>query len=95
MQLPSFLRLDASETIEFSEDIDGKSHGYAKRGCTLGCLFAIYFWFVPLPVAVIVWLFGLNGPFGDYMLGAIPFFLALPLVGGVIGMLVRRCRRAV
>jgi hypothetical protein len=42
-------------------------------------------WFVPIPVIVVVWLLGLKGPFGDYMLTAIPFFAALPLVGAGIG----------
>jgi hypothetical protein len=50
----------------------------------------MFFWVIPIPMFVIVWLFDLQGPFGKYMLAAIPVFLALPLVGGVIGLLVRR-----
>ncbi len=73
---------------------DTPRKGYAARGSLIGCMAAIFFWWVPIPVVVIVWLFGLKGPFGDYMLMAIPGFLALPFVGGGIGLFVRRHRRA-
>jgi len=55
------------------------------RGGVIGCLAALFFWFVPIPVVMIVWLFELKGPFGDYMLMAIPFLLTLPIIGALIG----------
>jgi hypothetical protein len=64
--------------------------GYATRGCIIGCIAALFFWFVPIPVATIVWLFDLKGPFGDYMLMAIPFFLTLPIIGAGIAKLCGR-----
>jgi hypothetical protein len=69
---------------------DTSRNGYARRGASIGCLTAVIFWWIPIPVAAIVWLFDLKGPFVDYMFAAIPVFLALPLVGCVIGLLVRR-----
>ena len=75
------------------KDTSGK--GYAARGAWIGCLAAMLFWWIPIPVAVIVWLFGLKGPFGDYMIAAIPCFLALPLLGSGIALLVRHFGRAV
>lgn len=71
---------------------DTSRKGFAVRGALLGCLAAIFFWFVPIPVAAVVWLFDLRGPFVDYMLAAIPGFLALPVVGAGIGLVVRRYR---
>ncbi len=62
------------------------------RGCLVGSLAALFIWFVPIPVAIIVWVFDLNGPFGDYMLMAIPFILALPIIGALIGDQSRRKR---
>jgi hypothetical protein len=82
MQLPAFLRRDPSEGPEFPEE--GASRGYATRGCIFGCLAALFCWVVPIPVVTIVWVFGLKGPFGDYMLIAIPFFLASPVIGAII-----------
>jgi hypothetical protein len=73
---------------------DTSRKGYAARGASIGCLAALFLWWVPIPVAVIVWLFGLKDPFGDSMLAAIPCFLALPLLGCVIRLLVRRYRKA-
>ncbi len=74
---------------------DTSRKGYAARGAMIGCLAALFLWWIPIPVGVIVWMFGLKGPFGDYMLTAIPCLLALPLLGSGIGLLVRRYRRAV
>ncbi len=68
-----------------SEMEDTSRKGYAARGGWIGCLAGMFFWWIPIPVAVIVWSFGLKGPFGDYMLAAIPCFLALTLLGS--GML--------
>jgi hypothetical protein len=54
---------------------------------------------VPIPVAAIAWLFDLQRPFGDSMLMAIPFYLALLIIGaGLAELLGRRratrsCRR--
>jgi hypothetical protein len=77
-------------------EIEGASRkGYAARGAMIGCLAALLLWWIPIPIVVVVWLFGLKGPFGDYMLAAIPCFVALPLVGSGIGLLVRRYRKAV
>jgi len=42
--------------------------GVCARRALIGCLAAKYFWWIAIPVGVIVWLFGLKGPFGDYML---------------------------
>jgi hypothetical protein len=67
---------------------DTSRKGYAVRGALIGCLLAVFFWFVPVPVAALVWLFDSRGPFGDYMLAAIPGFLALPLLGALIGLVV-------
>jgi hypothetical protein len=92
MQLPGFLIRDPSEGPDLPEEASRRA--YATRGCVIGCIAALFFWVVPIPVATIVWVFGLKGPFGDYMLEAVPCFLALPLVGGGIGLLVRRYRRA-
>jgi hypothetical protein len=58
----------------------------------IGCLVALYFWFLPVPMAIIVWVFDLKGPFGDYMLGAMPFFLMLPFVGALIGDVLKHRR---
>lgn len=69
---------------------DTSRKGYAKRGALIGCLAAMFFWWIPIPMALIVWLFDLQGPFSDYMLAAIPVFVALPPVGCVIGLLVKR-----
>ena len=42
-------------------------------------------------MAAIVWLFDLPGPFGDTMLLAAPFYLALPIIGaGIAEWLGRR-----
>jgi len=90
MQLPGFLRQDPSEAPELPED--GATGGYATRGCLIGCLAALFFWFVPIPVAITVWAFDVKGPFGDDMLMAIPFFLALPIIGAGLGKLFGRRR---
>ena len=82
MQLPGFLRRELAETPELPED--GATRGYAARGCIIGCLAALVFWGVPIPVATIVWAFDLKGPFGDYMILAMPFLLTLPIVGAII-----------
>jgi hypothetical protein len=89
MQLPGFLRKDLTEIRELPED--GATRSYATRGCIIGCLAALVFWFIPIPVAMIVWVFGLKGPFGDYMLLAIPYFLVLPIVGAITAK--QRARR--
>jgi hypothetical protein len=47
----------------------------------IGCVAALFFWFIPVPVAIIVWAFDVKRPFGDVMLMAIPFYLALPIIG--------------
>jgi hypothetical protein len=62
------------------------------RGCLVGGLAAIVFWFLPIPVAAIVWVFDLEGPFGDHMLRAMPFFLAFPFLGAGLGELFGRLR---
>lgn len=68
--------------------------GYAARGAMIGCCVAAVFWCIHVPIVVIVWLFDLKGPFGDYMLAAIPCFLALPLIGSGIGLLAGRFRNS-
>jgi hypothetical protein len=82
MQLPGFLRRNLAETPKLPED--GATRGSAARGCIIGCLAALFIWFVPIPVATIVWVFDLKGPFGDYMILALPFLLMLPIVGAII-----------
>jgi hypothetical protein len=82
MHAPGFL--DPNAPDEPSYPSTGVSRRYAVRGCLLGSILAIVLWFVPVPVAVIVWVLELKGPFGDYMLSAIPFYVALPLVGAGI-----------
>jgi hypothetical protein len=46
-------------------------------------------WFVPLPVAAVVYLFGMTHPFGDVMLFCIPLFLLIPVIGAIIGSRIR------
>jgi hypothetical protein len=94
MQIPGFLREDPTQVPGLPEEEDGRSRGYVVQGCLLGSILAILLWFVPLPVAVVVWVLGLKGPFGDYMLMAMPFFFALPLLAATIGGLSVRKRRA-
>ena len=89
-QLPGFLKRDLTQEPPFVEDWDGRSRGYTARGCFIGASLAVLFWFVPIPVAIVVWIFGLSGPFVDYMLMAIPFFIALPVIGAWIGELYGR-----
>jgi hypothetical protein len=90
MQLPGFLRQDPSAGPEFPQDRASSSH--ATRGFLIGCLAALLFWFMPIPVAMTVWVFDLKGPFGDDMLMAIPFFLTLPMIGAGTGALFGRRR---
>jgi len=59
--------------------------GRALRGCLLGLILAVALWFVPIPVALVVRVLGFHGPFVDAMLMAIPFYLAIPLIGAAIG----------
>jgi hypothetical protein len=97
MRLPGFLRQDPSGVPSLPEDPG--SGGHAARGCIIGCLAGLFLWFVPIPVAAIAWLFDLQRPFSDVMLMAIPFYLALPIIGaGLAELLGRRratrsCRR--
>jgi len=91
MRLPGFLRRDPSDEPELPDD--RVRNGYVMRGCVVGCLAAIFFWFIPIPVATIVWMFDLKGPFGDYMLRAIPFYLALPIIGAGVADLFGRWHR--
>lgn len=63
---------------------------YAGRGAAIGCGAAVLTWFLPLPVALIVWLFDVEGPFGDVMLMAAPVLLALPIIGAAAGACFRR-----
>jgi hypothetical protein len=90
MQLPGFLRRDPSEHAQLPED--GASRGNAMHGCLIGCFTAFCFWFVPIPVAIIVWVFELKGPFGDYMLMAAPILLSLPIIGAATAGLSGRRR---
>jgi hypothetical protein len=57
----------------------------ARKGCWFGVIAAAAIYVFPIPVALIVWLFDLKGPFGDYMLMAIPFLMTLPLIGAGLG----------
>jgi hypothetical protein len=91
MQLPGFLKRDPTAGPQFPEDPAGR--GYATRGCIISCIAALFFWFIPIPVATIVWVFDLNGPFGDYMLMAIPFFFAVPIIGAGVAKLFGRRHR--
>src|ERR1035441_7619017 len=84
MQAPGFLKQDPTQEPTSPQEGDDGSRGYAVRGCLLGSILAILFWFAPIPVALVVWVLRLKGPFGDYMLMAIPFFITLPLIGSGI-----------
>src|SRR5438552_2288067 len=44
---------------------DTSRKGYAARGALLGCLAAIVFWLIPIPVVAIVWLLDLKDSFGN------------------------------
>jgi hypothetical protein len=93
-QTPSFLKQDPTQEPPLANSGEGTGRGYTLRGCLLGAILATSLWFVPIPVAVVVWVFGLKGPFVDYMLMATPFFVALPLIGAEIGELYGRKRAA-
>ena len=92
MRLPGFLKRGPSEGAKLREE--KASSGYATRGCLIGCLAALFLWLVPVPVAIAVWTFDLKGPFGDYMLMAVPFFLSLPIIGAVTADLIGHRRGA-
>jgi hypothetical protein len=83
MHAPGFLDPNAQQDRSYRDR--GATRRFAARGCLLGSILAIVLWFAPIPVIVVVWHLGLKGPFGDHMLSAIPFFVALPLVGAGIG----------
>jgi hypothetical protein len=63
---------------------------YVTTGFLAGLAVAGVLWVLPIPVALVVWLFGLKGLFADYMYMAIPAYLALPFLGAVLGSLVNR-----
>ncbi|MHC5538364.1 hypothetical protein ACYOEI_09060 [Singulisphaera rosea] len=63
---------------------------YAGRGAVIGCGTAIVTWVFPIPVALVVWMFGVDAPFGDVMIGAFPFFLAPPIIGAMVGSRIGR-----
>jgi hypothetical protein len=88
MQLPVFLKRDPTEGLEFLDD--RASRGFATRGWIIGCFAALLIWFIPIPVAIVFWLFDIRGPFGDTMLMSIPFLLALPIIGAGIAEMIRR-----
>jgi hypothetical protein len=69
-----------------------KNHqdSYAVRGCFIGLLIMIVTWVFPLPVAAVYYLLNIDHPFGDVMLMCIPLFLSIPLVGAIVGSLIRR-----
>jgi hypothetical protein len=90
MQLPGFLTRDPSERAELPED--GASRGCATHGFLIGCFTALCLWFVPIPVVIIVWVFDLKAPFGDYMLMAAPILLSLPIIGAAFAGLSGRRR---
>lgn len=93
MHLPHFLRRDpAGQEPEVPQE--RARGGRAARGALIGCLAALVFWAIPLPVVAVVWAFDLEGPFGDTMLLAIPCYLALPFVGAAIGARTGRRRGA-
>jgi hypothetical protein len=88
VQLPVFLKRDATEGPEFPGD--RATGSFATRGWIIGCLAALIIWFIPIPVAIVCWAFGIGGPFGDTMLMSIPFLLTLPIVGAGIAEMIRR-----
>src|SRR5262249_11863281 len=94
IQTPGFLKKDPTQEPPLADNGEGTGRGYALRGCLLGAILATFLWFVPIPVAVVVWAFGLKGPFVDYMLMATPFFVALPLIRPGIGESYGRKRAA-
>ncbi len=92
MRLPGFLRSAPTDEPEPTDHRPGRD--YAARGCLIGCIAAQVCWLIPIPVAAVVWLFDLKGPFGDIMLMVLPFLLMLPLVGGGIGLLMKHLHSA-
>lgn len=90
MRIAGFLKRNPTTEPLPREAAHRGSRAYAAQGCLAGCLFAILLWIVPIPVVIVVWIFALNGPFGDYMLMAIPYFVALPAIGAAIGALYGR-----
>jgi hypothetical protein len=60
----------------------------AIHGLVIGVLLMIVTWFFPIPIAILVLLFDIKRPFGDIMLVAMPFILAIPVVGATIGSLI-------
>jgi hypothetical protein len=86
MQLPVFLKRDPTQGPEFLGD--KASGGFATRGWIIGCLAALVIWLIPIPVAIVFWVFGIKGPFGDTMLMSVPFLLALPIIGAGIAELI-------
>ena len=88
MKLPVFLKRDPTESRELPGD--RASGRFATRGWMIGCLAALLIWFIPIPVAIVCWVFGIKGPFGDTMLMSLPFLLALPIIGAVIAEMIRR-----
>jgi hypothetical protein len=94
MQLPGFLQSEQKGEPSLPEAGDARRLGYAAHGCLIGATLAVLFWFVPIPVATLLWIFGLTAPFGDDMQLAIPFFVALPVIGAGVGAFyAKRARR--
>jgi hypothetical protein len=63
---------------------------YAIHGMVAGVLLMIVTWVFPIPVAILVYLLDIRLAFVNVMFIAIPFILAIPFVGAIIGSLIPR-----
>ena len=62
----------------------------AIHGLVLGLILMTGMWIFPIPVALIAWLLNIKRPFVDIMFLAAPAFLAIPLLGAMVGSLISR-----
>jgi hypothetical protein len=62
-----------------------RPENYETLGCLVGCAVSALLWLWPIPVVLIVEVFGLTGQFADYMYIFAPFLAIFPLLGVSIG----------
>jgi hypothetical protein len=80
----------SSEELELHALTHTKPQTFGTRGLIIGLIAMIALWVLPVPVAAFVWIFGIERPFVDVMVTMIPIYIAMPVVGAVLGSLVRR-----